>query len=258
MESPGGTSLKHKTKYVFFIILLCFLSELAAYSVFDLPVSTIILDPGHGGTDPGAVSQFNGHLMEKDVVLAIALEIREIIKAKHPGLSVVMTREDDSFIPLDQRAAIARTTDPGPNEQAVFISIHTNSIGIESVSGFEILIKSMNKKIQFFTSGIQGWQLLRYAKESDSQLNAALNRANTMLASAIRSSVTDMFPDMRDRGVKEQDVWVLNASAIPSVLVETSFISNEQDSNNMASSEWITAMAHAIAEGILNFVAIIQ
>lgn len=79
-----------------------------------------------------------------------------------------------------------------------------------------------------------------------------------MLASAIRSSVTDMFPDMRDRGVKEQDVWVLNASAIPSVLVETSFISNEQDSNNMASSEWITAMAHAIAEGILNFVAIIQ
>ncbi|MDX9935309.1 MAG: N-acetylmuramoyl-L-alanine amidase, partial [Sphaerochaetaceae bacterium] len=158
----------------------------------------------------------------------------------------------------DQRAAIARTTDPGPNEQAVFISIHTNSIGIESVSGFEILIKSMNKKIQFFTSGIQGWQLLRYAKESDSQLNAALNRANTMLASAIRSSVTDMFPDMRDRGVKEQDVWVLNASAIPSVLVETSFISNEQDSNNMASSEWITAMAHAIAEGILNFVAIIQ
>jgi len=218
-----------------------------------VPVTAIIIDAGHGGHDPGARSSYPGGPVEKDVVLDIALRLRAELQRMQPDINIVMTRETDVFITLEERSAIARAVDPGLSGQSILISIHTNGSTSESPAGFELLIKEHSKRVAFFGKDIEPWRLVRYAQENATQLNQNLNLANLALARSLETSIASMFPSMRDRGVKEQDVWVLNASAIPSVLVETSFITNTEEARLMQDDVWLSKMALAIAEGVLAY-----
>jgi len=225
------------------------------FSPFELPLSTIVLDAGHGGHDPGATARWpfapDGILMEKNFTLELTAMVKARLLQKDPSLTVVLTRTNDSYLALDQRAAIARAVDPGVGFSSLLVSIHANSASSADASGFEFLIKQLHKKVRFLDENSSDWHVARYALFSQTQLNALLNRANLLIGQAMESALQASFPGMRNRGVKEQDVWVLNASGTPSILVETSFISNESDAQKMVDPVWKESMADAIVNGIL-------
>lgn len=243
-------------KRVLVVLLgIIFISPLAANSPFTLPVSMVVLDAGHGGHDPGAVTQRDGSpLVEKDIVLDLTLRIAEYLRNQESHLEVILTREDDRYVTLEDRADRAAQQDPGIGKSLVFVSIHVNSSNSNNASGFEILRKKTNQWVRFLDAQSPDWEMLRYANFTAGELNRSLNRENLLLASTMREELTKALPEMRNRGIKEQDVWVLHATQVPAVLVEVGFLSSDKDAACMTQESWLTTMSEAIGNGILRYI----
>ena len=172
----------------------------------------IVLDPGHGDTDSGAVS-LDG-LRESDVVLSIAYKVRDILKH---SFDVCMTRDSDTFVSLNYRSAYANQL----GDVAAFISIHCNSATSTSARGWEI----------FTSKGNTG--------DADK------------LAACIGKRYSAMFQELPARGLKEANFSVLQHTNMPAVLVECCFLSNADEAHWISSDEIQQQHAEAIADGII-------
>lgn len=175
----------------------------------------IVLDPGHGGKDPGAV---NGSHTEKAIVLNVTNLVRAKLEAA--GAKVLMTRTGDTYPTLPQRVAFTKD-----KYGELFISIHVNAATSTSAKGAETFYS--------VTTGDQ-WQ-------EDAQLAKAINER-------IVKNVT-----MRDRGVKQADYYVTRNMMIPSVLVELGFISNSEDRAKLISDKYVEIYADSIYDGIVDY-----
>ncbi|MBT2757234.1 N-acetylmuramoyl-L-alanine amidase [Mesobacillus foraminis] len=175
--------------------------------------ATIMLDPGHGGTDPGASG--NG-LVEKEIVMDIAKRVNS--KLNSSLAKVVMTRSTDKYISLDQRVKEAEKADAD-----TFVSIHVNSFASSAANGTET------------------WYSARYASSESKELAEEIQKE---LVKALGTN---------DRGVKEGGFYVIKNTTMPSVLVEIAFISNSSDASKLASNTYRQKTADAIYKGIMNF-----
>ena len=227
-------------------------------SPFSLPIGTVVLDAGHGGHDPGATAswQWEDHvyLQEKTITLELVRKIADALRAARPDIDLVLTRDSDTYLALQDRADVAAKLNPGVGKSIVFVSVHANSSPSAESSGFEILVKQTDKRLRFLDAQVQDWAIARFANQTASELNRLLNRENLLFATAVREQMAKNFPQARDRGVKEQDVWVLNASKVPSVLVEVGFVSNSDDAYLMTQQTWLDQMADTLAAGILAYI----
>jgi len=172
----------------------------------------VCIDPGHGGTDPGAVGKVPFTLNEKDVNLSISLLLEKELQAK--GHTVFLTRNTDIFVPLGSRASFANQKNVD-----IFISIHCNSSTSKSAEGIETWI---------FTDS-----------------NAGKN-----LAEPVQKSLISTFPTHRNRGVKEANFQVLRETEMPAILVECEFISNSTQLQFLSDKDNQKKIAQAIALGI--------
>jgi N-acetylmuramoyl-L-alanine amidase len=203
----------------------------------------IVIDPGHGGKDPGAIGVSG--LKEKNVVLGIALKLGKLIERKMPGVKVVYTRKDDTFIPLDKRGQIANAA-----EGKLFISIHCNSTEKKpsSANGFEVYIlrpgrtKEAIRIAEFENSVIKLEKDYekRYAKltnESFILINMAQSayaRYSERCAELLHEQV-ESSKQLRSKGVKQAGFYVLVGASMPSVLIESGFLSNVKEEKFLAS-----------------------
>jgi len=217
-------------------------------------MNMIVLDPGHGGRDSGAVGPKG--LTEKETVLKIAKEVREILREK--VFKVLMTREDDSFVRLRQRSKLANSS--GAN---LFVSIHCNATAArKEAGGFETYFLSTaktswaraveakeNSVIKFETPSEQK-SIVEYILWDMAQ-NEYL-RESSDLAEDIQESLTRCV-SIENRGVKQANFYVMREIYMPSVLVETSFISNKEEEKLLKNSNFRKKIAEGIAEGILKF-----
>lgn len=217
-------------------------------------MNMIVLDPGHGGRDSGAVGPSG--LTEKETVLKIAKEVRKILRKK--GFKVLMTREDDSFVRLRQRSKLANNS--GAN---LFVSIHCNATAArKAAGGFETFFLSTaktswaraveakeNSVIEFETPTEQK-SIVEYILWDMAQ-NEHL-RESSDLAEDIQESLTRHI-SIENRGVKQANFYVMREIYMPSVLVETSFISNKDEEKLLKKSSFRKKIAQGIAAGILKF-----
>ncbi|WP_050183339.1 N-acetylmuramoyl-L-alanine amidase [Domibacillus robiginosus] len=180
-----------------------------------LAEQTIILDPGHGGSDPGAVG-FGLH--EADVVLKTGLKVNSLLK--DTPFNVKMTRSTDTFITLANRAAFAKR-----NNGDIFVSIHANAAS-PSASGTETF----------------------YSAAANSQ-NASDSK---LLATKIQSRMIAAW-DLKNRGVKTAGYYVLKNNTVPAALLELGFITNKGDNDKLKSDYWLNVMSKAIYNGILDY-----
>ena len=227
------------------LILLLFVSLSLYANPFSSEISLVIIDAGHGGKDPGAIS--NG-VNEKDIVLSISKYLDEELKER--GFNTLLTRTGDSFLELQERSDIANSASFDISGYPIFISIHANSASSSDASGFEVFIRSSEKKGAFISKATSDKLLLKYSSYTNSQLNRYVNIVNSRLSNTVVESVRNNFPSLKIRGVKEGDLWVLNATWMPAILIEVGFITNERERSNLTSEDYQRRMAAAIASAI--------
>lgn len=170
----------------------------------------ICIDPGHGGTDSGAV---NGKYHEENATLGIALKLGDILKRK--GHGVVYTRLSDRTVSLQERCDFAHRT-----RSQLFVSIHCNSAENKAASGIET----------FHYPNVGG--------------------VTKRLAQNIQNALTEGFPEETDRGVKEEPFYVLKHTNMPAVLVEVGFISHDETARKLFSYSYQNKVANLIKAGI--------
>lgn len=216
----------------------------------------IVIDAGHGGRDPGAVGKSG--LYEKDVVLDVALHAKAVLMKKYPNYDVILTRDRDVFIPLDERAAIANRVGAD-----LFVSVHANA--------------STNRKARGIETYLLNWtnddESLRVAARENAislkKMRQVQNDVATMLASLERESKRDESvklagyiqnsmisgvmqtnPDVPNLGVKQALFYVLVGAKMPSALAEVAFLSNPQEEKLLAKETYRQRLAQSLAAGI--------
>lgn len=226
----------------------------ASNDPFSLPVSTVILDAGHGGRDPGASASYSftaGTVNESDLVLDITKRVYALLALERPDLQLVMTRSDDTYISLAQRSKIAYTTALLPQSSALFVSIHINSAQSSEATGFEVLTKRQEKRVTLLDEHTPAKNIPLFASFSALELNRMLNQRNLVVAKTFEEVLSQRMLTSRNRGIKERDLYVLNASRVPSVLLELGFLSNEDEARAIISPTWRQQVALAIAKAII-------
>jgi len=218
----------------------------------------IVLDPGHGGHDPGAVGPKN--LCEKDVVLDIALKLRKIL-ANDPNLEVFLTRETDVFIPLEQRTAIANSKNAD-----LFVSVHANASPRREAKGIETYLLNWTndeealkvaarenaislKNMKKMKEGRDVLDLMLSDLRRDSKRDQSLKLANLVQQNMV-NSLNKSYSHIVDHGVKQALFYVLFGAQMPSVLVEVSFISNPLEEKLLSKDSYRSELAKSIASGI--------
>jgi len=241
-------------KILSLMLLLCFPVLLfGSVDPYSLSVGTVILDAGHGGHDPGTSYAWifaGGTVYERDLTLDITKRVGALLAVSHPELQLVYTRSDDTYLSLGERSEIAYTTELLNQTSALFVSIHVNSAQSSEASGFEVLTKLQNKRVKLMDDSTPLTNLSMLAGFSSVNLNRMLNHRNLIIASIFAETLSETLITTRNRGVKERDLYVLNASRVPAVLVEVGFLTNEEDARNLVSPQWRQRVAQAIALAI--------
>lgn len=212
----------------------------------------VVIDPGHGGKDQGAKGVRG--LLEKDVVLDIALKLKKILKKKF-GYKVILTRNKDVFIPLKERTAIANA-----KKADIFISIHANASKRKDASGIETYYLDFAKSERALETAARENKVPLSNIQDDVQYILADMVANTkmnessQLAGIIQNNLIQgmrkKFKKVKDLHAKGGPFYVLYGANMPSVLVETSFISNPMEGKRLRSSRYRERLAYFILEGI--------
>ena len=223
-------------------------------------IKVIIIDPGHGGEDPGAIGQVG--LTEKEVVLNVGLKLRDILRKLLPNVKIVMTREKDIFIPLNKRAEIANKN-VDKNTSGIFISIHCNASYNKKTSGFETYILSPvasdaeARAVAAMENGIIDLNKKDFStgRIITQLLSAEYIRESTRLAELLQNSYRKNLPqNFEDRGVKKALFYVLEGTLMPAVLTEIGFITNKEEEKLLRNPEYQYKIALSIADGILEFI----
>jgi N-acetylmuramoyl-L-alanine amidase len=202
-------------------------------------LQTVVLDPGHGGHDKGAVSRYG---YEKNFALDVTRKLRPLLQAK--GLRVIMTREGDYFVPLEVRAQIANAA-----RDSIFVSIHFNATDRDpNATGFEIF--------SFTPRGAPSTSDNSVALSAlDIQAGSTVDAQSMALSSCIYHSLLGHIPEF-DRGIKRARFAVLRLTRVPAVLIEGGFLTERGESELIAKSDWRAKLAQSISVGIQNYQAL--
>jgi N-acetylmuramoyl-L-alanine amidase len=226
-------------------------------------VKKVVIDPGHGGMEIGAKGKF-GHV-EKDITLAIALKLKAMIE-KSMAFQVVLTRDRDIDVPVENRSAIANNV-----KADVFISIHTNGSRQKTAEGSETFFLSVGATPDEET------RRLAYLENNSSRIEdhvdktseedvkmilwdmaqAAYVRQSSQLAEMVQAELNALL-GTRNRGIKQAPFKVLTGVACPAILIEAAFISNPDEEKKLASEAFQTSVAEAIYRGLTKYLQIYQ
>jgi N-acetylmuramoyl-L-alanine amidase len=214
---------------------------------------TVVIDAGHGGHDPGAVSSW-AH--EKEIVLDVALRLKALLEAE--GVHVIVTRDHDTFLTLQERSTFATT------DRNLFVSIHANSAESTSAAGIEtwvfgrpldpaLIDRAIDENGGGDVGAVRTEEAARIATDiagdilRETQLNYSL-----ALAELVQARLVDAT-GANDRGVRQNLFYVIRNSRIPAILVELGFVSNPDEGRKLAETAYRADLADALADGILTF-----
>jgi len=219
----------------------------------------IVIDPGHGGKDPGALGRKGTR--EKDVVLSIANHLRDLL-AQEGSTKVLMTRETDVFVELEDRAKFANT-----HKADLFVSIHINSHPQTSVKGMELyhfgeasdpraLAVAARENGTPLEKDAAPWQFILADKLNDKKIDDSRELAWTTKKSLVK--FLNSFYKIKDHGVKTAPFFVLRMTTMPAILAEVAFISNPTEEKLLKSPTYQKRMAEGIFNGLQSYITPLQ
>lgn len=256
-------SISNLTKYVILIVALCFFSQ---YSAFAADNFTVVIDAGHGGKDTGAIEN---SVREKDVNLGVALKLAKMLRKKDKDLKVILTRDKDVFLTLQERADIANKA-----KADLFISIHTNSLDLKNpnrktVEGASTYTLGLHKDKNNMDVARRENSVMAYEDDYNTKYSGfdpnsdesyiifeMAQKANLSQSVKFAESVQKQLVSVagrKDRGVKQAGFWVLWATSMPSVLVELDFVTNPKVAEFIGSDSGQNKLATAICNATVGY-----
>jgi N-acetylmuramoyl-L-alanine amidase len=219
----------------------------------------IVIDPGHGGKDPGALGRKGTR--EKDVVLHIANHLRDLL-AQEGSTKVLMTRETDVFVELEDRAKFANT-----HKADLFVSVHINSHPQTSVKGMELyhfgeasdpraLAVAARENGTPLEKNAAPWQFILADKLNDKKIDDSRELAWTTQKSLVK--FLNAFYKIKDHGIKTAPFFVLRMTTMPAILAEIAFISNPTEEKLLQSSTYQKRVAEGIFNGLQSYITPLQ
>jgi len=262
---PDGKKIA-QMKRVCFFILFFYLCISAKGQHREVQMKTVVIDAGHGGKDPGTVV---GFAKEKNVVLDIALKLGKLIKQNQQNIKIVYTRDKDVYIPLMDRAQIANKVNAD-----LFISIHANYCDNPNINGTETYVlglhrtednlnvaKKENSVILLeddYSTRYEGFNpnlsesYIMFELLQDSYLDQSVR-----FASILQSNFKEQA-QRHDREVRQAGFLVLRETAMPSVLIETGYLSNKKENTFLLSDAGRSEIAHSIYGSLLNYLSKVE
>jgi N-acetylmuramoyl-L-alanine amidase len=269
-----GTGIKngkHHTKHICLLRLILLTNILILFSGFSCLTAqvktwVVVIDAGHGGRDPGALGSVS---REKNINLAIALKTGEYIEQNIKNVNVLYTRKSDVFVGLDERADFANK-----NKADLFLSIHSNSISKSTIKGTETWIMGPAKDEQNLEVAMKENEVILLEEDFSTKyegfdpkspesyimftvMQNTYKKQSTWLASNIQSQFKSRAGRI-DRGVKQAGFWVLYMTTMPSVIIETGFITNAEEEKYLISKEGQDYLASAIFRACRSYISEIE
>ena len=250
----------------FFTILLCFFGLIAnAQLKNDTKSFVVVLDAGHGGKDPGRPTSYG--YKEKDIALDIVLKVGKNLESV-PGVSVIYTRKTDIFLELRERATIANKADAD-----LFVSVHCNAHDSQA-HGTETYVLGLHRNDSNFKVAQKENEVIFLEKDYEKNyegfdptspesfigltlLQEDYLDQSILLASTIQKNFTETLK-RKNRGVKQAGFWVLHNTYMPSVLVETGFITNKKEGDYLNSKRGKIEVSKSISDAILSYKSILN
>ncbi|MCX6061437.1 MAG: N-acetylmuramoyl-L-alanine amidase [Campylobacterales bacterium] len=239
--------------------LIVTLPTLTNFTPRDRSKKVIVIDPGHGGKDSGAVG--NGY-MEKDIVLQVGLQLSEQLRSM--GYTVYMTRSNDTFIELKDRTKFA-------NDKLadLFLSVHANAIpkgsdanaayGIETYylspgrSERAMRVAALENSEDMSEMGAYG--KLSFLNVLNSEKIIASNKLAIDIQKGVLNNLRKQYPNVKDNGAREAPFWVLVGAQMPAILLETGYISNPEESARISDTKYQKWMVEGMIDGVKHYFA---
>ncbi|MBQ2600818.1 MAG: N-acetylmuramoyl-L-alanine amidase [Treponema sp.] len=222
-------------------------------------IGAILIDPGHGGKDPGALKEwtFDGKkvlVQEKDVTLAVGLMLRDHLQGAYPDKRILMTRSTDVYLKLEERTEIANSVRLNENEAILYVSIHVNASLDQTVSGYEAWYLTPDYRRQVLDKKVSD------DEDIQSILNDMMEEEYTLESILISKFVLEGIEGQvgklsSSRGMKANDWFVVKNSMMPSVLLEIGFLTNETEARLLADESYLKKVALGVYNGLQAFVS---
>ena len=222
-------------------------------------IGAIVIDPGHGGKDPGALKEwvFDGkkvNVQEKDITLTTSLMLRDLLQQSYPDKKILMTRSTDVYLNLEERTEIANSVKLNENEAILYVSIHVNASLDQSVSGYEAWYLTPDYRRQVLDKKISDDEdvqsILNDMMEEEYTLESVL--ISKFVLEGLDSQVGDLS---KSRGMKAEDWFVIKNSMMPSVLLEIGFLTNETEARLLNDESYLKKVALGVYNGLQAFVS---
>ncbi len=228
-------------------------------------IGFIVIDPGHGGKDPGAIGK--GGIHEKKITLDVGRILAEKLTGRIKDVKIILTRKGDSFIPLSRRTELANSR-LKKKVNGIFLSIHVNASLSRKITGYETYFLSQNPTNEDArnTAALENNVIILEEKaDSDKShgdidyieammLTTQIQKESALLAESIQNGIGNMVKESKSRGVKKADFFVLRGVLMPASLVEIGYITNTRESALLLKRSYQAQVAEGIARGVANFI----
>ena len=222
-------------------------------------IGAILIDPGHGGKDPGASGTFNVNgktirVQEKDAVLSVGKLLYQELKRNYPEKKIIMTRDTDKYLTLGERTDIANGVKHKENEAILYVSIHANASLDKKASGYEVW---------YLSPGYRRTVIDKSQADNDKTLfpilNSMMEEEYTTESILMSKFIMDglqaqIGSESKSRGIKAEEWFVVRNSNMPAVLIEIGFVTNQKEALNLANPEYLKKTSLGIYNGIQAFV----
>ena len=227
-------------------------------------IGAILIDPGHGGRDPGAIAthRFDDHtlaLREKEIVLETSLALHRLLSARYPNKRVVLSRSDDRYLSLEQRTDLANGLLRDTGAAVIFISIHANASLSKVARGFEVWYLPDDYRREVILPGSSAAESPELAPILNTVQEEEFTRDSQLLAQSIVDHFQHRVGDRSlNRGVREESWFVVRNAKMPAVLIELGFATNEREAKLLADPGYLQTLAEAIYSAVTAFVTVFE
>ncbi len=219
-------------------------------------VATILIDPGHGGKDTGAISDLGGiPLLEKDLTLEVSRRVVDLLKARYPGRNIIITRAGDTYPTLDERVSMANSAELKKDEAVIYVSIHANASFNKNAKGYEVWYLNP----EYRRTVVDAKTVKEKGADIAPILNAMLEEEFTTESIILARKVYDRLggalgKQSPGRGIRAEEWFVVRNAKMPSILIEMGFITNPDEGILLAGSGYLRKVGDAIYNGIVDFI----